>query len=84
MAWDVCNAYHLARPGGWVLIDDVVPGAGTHNDGYVSAHAAEMLDYIASRAPIQPILLLKRRAAADYCFARSRKYVGCFVKPEGL
>lgn len=82
IAWDLCNAFHLSRPGAWIVCDDVLSEVASYRDEYVSTDSFEVIRYVQARAPIQPILLLKRRAAVDCCLATRRKYVACFVRPD--
>lgn len=81
VAWDLCNAYHLCRNGGYVLCDDVIPLNTLYKDRYVSTESFEVLEYIQARVPTKLTLFLKRRNPLFFARRKDRKYVACLKKP---
>jgi predicted O-methyltransferase YrrM len=74
VAWDLCNAFHLVRPGGIVMVDDVtmdpaVSGANLGPDTDIT------LRYIAQRIGDPIHHFLKRRNVSGYLYPEQRKYV---------
>jgi predicted O-methyltransferase YrrM len=62
VAWDICNAWHLAAPGGAILLDDVVTEKNSKKTGLISSESYEVLEYLQERIPALDLkLFLKRR-----------------------
>jgi len=80
VAWDTANAYHLCKPGGWMLCDDIIPSKKFYKDAYVSTEAWEVLQYLAERTPVLMTLFLKRRLPELYRKWQTRKYVAAVNK----
>lgn len=80
VAWDMSNAWHLCRPGGYVLCDDILLDTSIRND-YVSGDSAQVIDYLAQRAHIQPMYFLKRLSPNWNAFPHRRKHVAMLAKP---
>jgi predicted O-methyltransferase YrrM len=80
IAWDLCNAYHLSSPGGWLLCDDVV----IHKKGYrsevSSPDSCQVLKYIRERSGDEITFFLKREAPVWSANPRKRKYIAVFRK----
>lgn len=81
IAWDICNAYHLCRPGGTVLCDDLIPKDIQYHSTHVSPAGYETLTYIQDRLPSSLTLFLKRRSLDRYLNKQKRRYVGYLAKP---
>jgi predicted O-methyltransferase YrrM len=84
VAWDIAYAYHLCRPGGWLMVDDVIPEKRYFKDDYVSTESFEVIEYLTDRIKSEPVYFLKRRLPE---FCRSwvdRKYVACLRKPGSV
>lgn len=75
IAWDICNAWHMCRPGGIMMFDDIY----THPDGgdgiYGNYDACRTLEYLAARTKSEPLYFPKRHTPAWSADARQRKYV---------
>ena len=84
VAWDICNAYHLCRPGGFILCDDVIPHPkGYGATGLVNSDSHEVLAYLDERLDCQSTYFLKRWGAAYSANPRIRKYVSLTRKKSG-
>ena len=75
ISWDVCNAYHLCEPGGWILCDDVMLDAEGYRDGYVSPDSFAVLEYVRQRTGEDVTYFLKRDAPKSSADPRKRKHV---------
>lgn len=80
IAWDLCNAWHLCKKGGAILVDDVIPLHRRHQSKLVSTDSHRVLQYIESRVDQKIILFLKRISAAWHCRPSTRKYVSYLEK----
>jgi predicted O-methyltransferase YrrM len=80
VAWDICNAFHLARPGGIVMLDDVTtdPAFATKNLG---PDSEIVLRYVAERTNVRMHYFLKRRNAVAFLHPTRRKNVVWCEKP---
>lgn len=78
VAWDLCNAFHLVRRGGIILVDDV-----TIDPSFRSATLGPdcdiVLRYVAERVPITIRYFLKRRNEEAYLV--QKEYVVLCEKP---
>jgi len=83
IAWDLCNAYHLLRPGGVLMCDDVIPDSNGLRDSYVSPDSHAVLRYITERTHDPMWLFLKRIASEWSADPRERKYVALLEKRMG-
>jgi predicted O-methyltransferase YrrM len=85
VAWDMANAWHLCREGGFVLSDDVVvhPQAARRSSGRVSHDGYTTLRYLEERVPGDASLFLKRRGKRYAADPRRRKYVSLMQKHAG-
>lgn len=82
IAWDMCNAYHLARPGGAILCDDVIPHPkGFTKTGLGNPDSHQVLRYIGERVESETTYFLKRWGAEYAAKPRERKFVALMVKP---
>lgn len=81
VAWDICNAYHVCRPGGLILCDDVWLEAGEHEDDHISLGSFQTLSYIEDRIPETITYFSKRMAFANSESLRRRKSVTYLQKP---
>lgn len=77
VAWDICNAYHLCKKGGYILIDDVIPTKRDHITKLVSTDSSRVIDYIRKRANVDVTYFLKRIKAESESSKYRRKYVAC-------
>lgn len=80
VAWDFCNAWHLCRPGGIVMCDDIIPDP-RGRDPYASDESHRVIQYIAARTRIEPVYLLKRRNPVWSADPRTRKFVAWIDRP---
>jgi hypothetical protein len=80
VAWDICNCYHLCKPGGWLMCDDVIiEKDGLRND-YVSPDSHHVLEYLAARTNEEVIYFLKRENPVSSANPKRRKYVALIRK----
>lgn len=79
VAWDMCNAWHMCRPGGMILCDDVYtdPKGG---DGYASSVGLDVINYLAQRTPVDVTHFIKRENPVWSADKRQRKYVSVLRK----
>lgn len=82
IAWDICNAYHLTRPGGWMLVDDVMRHPRAHEDIDVGRDTFAVLQYLERRIPERIAYFLKRESAAASANPRKRKHVAVIRRVE--
>jgi predicted O-methyltransferase YrrM len=80
VAWDMANAWHMCRPGGLVLCDDVYthPKGG---DAYASSAGLEVIEYLAARTLVEVTHFIKRENPAWAADVRQRKHVSILRKP---
>ena len=80
VAWDICNAYHLCNPDGWIMCDDVIPHMKGVRDEYVSPDSYFVLEYIRQRTGEEVVYFLKREGAEWSANPYKRKYVSLMRK----
>lgn len=80
IAWDICNAYHLCAPGGFLMVDDVIPHARGFRDAYVSPDSYKVLTYAIERTGEKLVCFLKRNNALWSAVPRRRKFVAVWRK----
>lgn len=80
VSWDICNAYHLCSPGGWIMCDDVMLNERGYRDGYVSPDSHEILEYVRKRTNEEVDYFLKRETAKASADPRKRKHVAVLRK----
>ncbi|MDN5853632.1 MAG: class I SAM-dependent methyltransferase [Actinomycetia bacterium] len=83
VAWDMCNAWHMCRPGGMVLCDDVYTDPKGGN-AYASAAGLDVINYLATRTPVEVIHFIKRENPTWAADTRQCKYVSMLHKPAGV
>ncbi len=80
VAWDMCNAWHMCRPGGMVLCDDVY----THPKGgdglYGSKDSFDVLKYVSKRTGAGLSHFLKRENPQWSAVPKERKFVSMIRK----
>jgi hypothetical protein len=80
ISWDICNAYHLCNPGGWIMCDDVMLNRNGYRDGYVSPDSHEILEYVRDRTNEEVVYFLKRETPKSSANPRKRKHVAILRK----
>lgn len=80
VAWDMCNAWHMCRPGGMILCDDIYTDP-KGRDAYGSYAGYEVIDYLAQRLDVSPTHFLKRESPEWSALPRQRKFVSLLKKP---
>lgn len=75
VAWDLCNAFHMCKLGGYILCDDVILHQRGFKDKYVSRESRHILDYMVARTDEPLSYFLKRRFWKWSAYPNSRKYV---------
>jgi predicted O-methyltransferase YrrM len=80
VAWDICNAHHLCRPGGVLMADDVMPHSRAVRMGYDGPDSYEVLRYLAQRVSDPILYFMKRYAPLWSADPRERKYVAMMLK----
>jgi predicted O-methyltransferase YrrM len=80
IAWDLCNAYHLAAVGGTVMCDDVIIRPDGLRNAYVSPDSHAALRYITERTGDPLWFFLKRESPEWSADPRQRKYVALMRK----
>jgi len=83
IAWDLCNAYHRVRKGGFLMCDDIIVHPRGIRDAYVSPDAHQVLQYLVARTGDHLELYLKRFSATWSSDPRARKYVALLTKNSG-
>jgi predicted O-methyltransferase YrrM len=83
IAWDICNAYHRVRKGGFLMCDDIIVHPRGVRDAYVSPDAHQVLQYLVTRTSDHLELYLKRLGATWSSDPRARKYVALLNKTCG-
>ncbi len=83
ISWDICNAYHLCEPGGWIMCDDVMLHSGGYRDGYVSPDSFAVLEYVRERTGEDVSYFLKRDAPKSSADPRKRKHVAIMRRADG-
>lgn len=79
VAWDICAAYNLTRPGGYLLTDDVLPDAQVNATGLVSHATWQMAHFLKEHTPSTTYLVPKRTDAGRYLNPQKRKFVSVSV-----
>lgn len=81
VAWDMCNAWHMCRPGGMIMCDDVFthPKGGDGVYGNLDAHS--VIEYLRTRVDADICYFLKRENPEWSADIRNRKFVAKIVKP---
>lgn len=82
VAWDICNAYHLCKPGGWIMCDDVITNKHGYKIDYVSPDSYEVLEYVKERTGDEITYFLKRESPQWSANPKKRKYVAVMRKSE--
>ena len=83
VAWDICNAWRLCAPGGYLLFDDVMPDRKSRKTDLISSDSYEVLTYLQARLPsLRPAYFLKRRQLFRYGDVFKKTYVACLQKPN--
>lgn len=82
ISWDICNAYHLCNPGGWIMCDDVMLNEDGYRDGYVSPDSHEILEYVKDRTNEEIVYFLKRETPKSSANPRKRKHVAVLRKSQ--
>ncbi len=82
ISWDICNAYHLCSPGGWILCDDVVMNTDGYRDDYVSPDSYYVLEYVRNRADEEVTYFLKRDHPKPSADPRKRKHVAVMRRTQ--
>lgn len=80
VAWDICNAYSLCAPGGYIMVDDVITHPRGFRDAYVSPDSHRVLEYVVARTHEALAYFLKRNGARWSAVPRRRKYVALLRK----
>lgn len=80
VAWDICNAYHLCKQGGWIMCDDIVIDKKGQKNDYVSGDSYEVLEYIRARTGEEITYFLKKDHPLRAANPRERKYVAVLKK----
>lgn len=80
VAWDICNAYHLCKLGGWIMCDDVIIDKNGQRNEYVSPDSYEVLEYIRARTGEEVTYFLKKEHPMRSADPRKRKYVALMKK----
>lgn len=80
VAWDICNAWNMCSPGGFILCDDVLPTQKPISTKYVSSESYKVLLYLKDRSDSGVTLFLKRRNPLHYASVITRKYVALIRK----
>lgn len=81
IAWDTCNAWHMCRPGGMIMFDDIYTHPKGGDGVYGSIDAYQTIEYVAARSNIKPRYFLKRQNPVWSADERQRKYVALVQKP---
>lgn len=78
VGWDLCNAFHLLRPGGIMMADDVTRDPAFNNK-HLGIDSEQVLRYIVDRTPSKLYYFMKRRNEAAYLVVK--EYVAWCEKP---
>ncbi len=81
VAWDICNAWHLAAPGGVILFDDVLPDAEARKTDLISPESFEALEYLRARVPGLAIPMFLKRRFPFRGDTLKRTCVAALIKP---
>ena len=81
VAWDMCNAWHMCKPGGIIMCDDVFthPNAGDGVYGNLDSHS--VIEYLRVRVAADIRYFLKRENPQWSADEKNRKFVARIVKP---
>lgn len=82
VAWDMCNAWHMCRPGGKILCDDIYLHPMGGDGVYGSPAGFSVIDYVGKRTNAQPVHFLKRENPIWSALERERKFVSMLSKPQ--
>jgi predicted O-methyltransferase YrrM len=82
VAWDMCNAWHMCRPGGLILCDDVYTDPKGGDGIYGSTAGFTVLEYVSRRTGAQPTHYLKRENPVWSAVPSERKFVSTIRKPR--
>ncbi len=82
IAWDMCNAYHMCRPGGIMMCDDVITDPRGCDALYTSTATEEVIRYIQSRASLSMLYFLKRENPLWSADPIHRKFIA-FLRKNG-
>jgi predicted O-methyltransferase YrrM len=76
IAWDICNAFHLCKDGGYILVDDVLVHPDSPVSSKVSRASYQVIEYLLQRKQLKHDFFLKRMELVP----RNRKYVAVMQK----
>ncbi len=82
VAWDMGNAWHMCKPGGLIMCDDVFthPKGGDGIYGNLDAHS--VIEYLRKRVDAEISYFLKRENPEWSANLRNRKFVAMIEKPS--
>ena len=80
IAWDTCQAYHLTKPGGYVLFDDVLSLQTDWRRDTVSTDSYRTLAYLADRLTTPITYFLKRRNPLNTVIKTNRDWIALLQK----
>lgn len=80
VSWDLCNAYHMCKPGGVLMCDDIIPNLKGYRDKNVSPDSFEVLEYVKKRTHEPAAYFLKALSARKSADRKRRKYVAMLKK----
>ena len=79
ISWDICNAYHLCRPEGWIMFDDIIPNSKFKQNA-ANSDSHDVLEYIKARMKSKLTYFLKRDKPEFSANPKKRKYVAMMRK----
>ena len=79
ISWDICNAYHLCKSGGWIMFDDIIPNKKFKQDA-ANSDSYDVLEYIKARIKSNITYFLKRDKPEFSANPHKRKYVALMQK----
>jgi len=82
VAWDVCNCYQLCRPGGVLMVDDVMMHPRAVQMGYGGPAPYEVLEYLGRRVEDPIIYFMKRYSPEWSADPRLRSHVAMLLKGQ--
>lgn len=80
VAWDICNAYHLCKKGGWIMCDDIIMERKGFKNNQVSPDSYCVLEYIKERTSEEITYFLKREDPVWSADPYKRKFVALMKK----
>ena len=80
VAMDVVNSYRLAKPGGYVLIDDIWTKTAKSDSMYNSVGGFESLTALSEARLIESFTLFPKRLGGLFNYPGQQKFVGLFRK----